>query len=128
MRCASRRAAITACSASRARSPISPALSAWVACISQKRSRIDGSLTQCELRGMDTASTSSSCRMKLVAVGLALCLFLSPALAYTTKRDDGAACTKDGTTCEVYCDNGDLAGWIFWSGDAWTDGVRSSVD
>jgi hypothetical protein len=66
--------------------------------------------------------------MKPAVVGLALCVFASPALAYTTKKDDGSACTKDGTSCNVYCDNGDLAGWIFWSGEVWTDGVRSSAD
>jgi len=67
--------------------------------------------------------------MTRAALGLiALCILASPAFAYSTKRDDGAACTKDGTACDVYCDNGDLAGWIFWSGQDWTDGVRSSED
>jgi hypothetical protein len=67
--------------------------------------------------------------MKQLAFSLiALCLFAGPACAYSTKKDDGAVCNKDGTACDVYCDNGDFAGWMYWDGNSWTDGVRSADD
>ncbi len=64
-----------------------------------------------------------------IVLGLAvLCMPGKPASAYSAKTDAGGACSKDGTSCDVYCDNGDLAGWMYWDGSDWTDGVRSSDD
>ncbi len=40
----------------------------------------------------------------------------------------GGGCTKDGTTCNVYCDNGKLAGSMNWNGSVWTDGAKWDPD
>ena len=41
---------------------------------------------------------------------------------------NGGSCTKDGSTCNVYCDNGQLAGSMNWNGSVWTDGVKWDPD
>jgi hypothetical protein len=58
----------------------------------------------------------------------ALALLASAALAYSTKTDDGAACQKDGSACNVYCDSGTRAGIMYWNGGLWSDGVRTDPD
>lgn len=53
----------------------------------------------------------------------------SPALAYTTKKQsDGKACEKDGSACDVFCNNGNRAGTMNWNGSVWTDGVKWDKD
>lgn len=50
------------------------------------------------------------------------------AAAYQLKKSNGTACTSDGSTCNVFCDNGQLAGSMNWNGSVWTDGVKSDPD
>ena len=38
------------------------------------------------------------------------------------------ACNPGGTACNVYCNNGQLAGVMYWNGSQWSDGIRSSPD
>lgn len=53
----------------------------------------------------------------------------APASAYQLKKPpNGSACTKDGSECQVYCDNGSLAGSMYWNGSVWTDGVKWDPD
>jgi hypothetical protein len=68
---------------------------------------------------------------KLVPAGfiaLALLVATSPALAYQLRTSNGGSCSKDGGTCNVYCENGQLAGSMNWNGSVWTDGVKSDPD
>lgn len=58
----------------------------------------------------------------------AMLLIASPALAYYTENDEGGGCSADGSACNVYCDNDDRAGIMFWNGSVWTDGVKSDED
>jgi hypothetical protein len=62
-----------------------------------------------------------------IALVLALTAAPAPAFAYTTKKGDGSACTTD-SACHVYCDNGTLAGTMYWNGTRWSDGLRSDPD
>ena len=32
------------------------------------------------------------------------------------------------TACNVYCNNGQRAGVMYWNGTEWSDGIRSSPD
>lgn len=65
----------------------------------------------------------------LIAVAFFLIIVMSSAYAYQLKKSsDGSACTTDGSTCNVYCDNGHLAGSMNWNGSVWTDGVKSDAD
>jgi len=65
----------------------------------------------------------------LNVIALVLIIFASPALAYQLQSaSTGAACMKDGSTCIVRCDNGQLAGTMNWNGSVWTDGVKSDPD
>lgn len=53
----------------------------------------------------------------------------APASAYQLKAaSNGAACKADGSTCNVYCDNNQLAGAMNWNGSVWTDGVKWDKD
>jgi hypothetical protein len=52
----------------------------------------------------------------------------SPASAYELRAANGGSCGEDGRTCNVYCDNGQLAGSMNWNGSVWTDGVKSDPD
>lgn len=62
-----------------------------------------------------------SIALTIVAAGIC-----STALAYQLKKPSKAeACTTDGGPCNVYCDNGMLAGTMYWNGSKWTDGVKS---
>lgn len=54
-------------------------------------------------------------------------LNVSIATAFVTKKPQqqgGGPCVADGTQCNVYCNSGDFAGWMYWSGSVWTDGVK----
>lgn len=66
------------------------------------------------------------------AVALALLVAVSPAQAFTLKsaNDPKAPCAKDGSGCNVFCDNGDLAGVMYWNetNGVWTDGIKSDPD
>lgn len=65
----------------------------------------------------------------IVIVTLGLLGVASTAFAYTLKKEKGGgACEEDGSTCVVYCDNGERAGAMNWNGSVWTDGVRSDED
>lgn len=60
---------------------------------------------------------------------LGLVIVTSSAFAYQlVKSPGGGACTQDGSTCNVYCDNGYLAGSMNWNGNVWTDGVKWDPD
>ena len=68
------------------------------------------------------------------AIGVAMALLITaalspPAVAYSLKSHEGSdGCNEDGGSgggCEVYCDNGDLAGVMYFNGNGWTDGVAS---
>ena len=66
-----------------------------------------------------------ACAMAITATLLAA----SPALAYTTQNEsDGGACSTDGSACDVFCDNGQRAGTMYWNGSVWTDGVKWDED
>lgn len=65
--------------------------------------------------------------MCLSRIALFFCAITLPvaAHAYTLK---GSGCEGNGKACEVYCDNGTLAGTMYWNGSKWTDGVKSDAD
>jgi len=53
----------------------------------------------------------------------------SSAPAYQLRSlSGGGSCASDGSTCSVYCDNGQLAGTMNWNGSVWTDGEKSDPD
>jgi hypothetical protein len=59
----------------------------------------------------------------------AITFVASPASAYQLRSaSGGGSCSKDGSTCNVYCDNGQLAGSMNWNGTLWTDGVKWDPD
>jgi hypothetical protein len=70
--------------------------------------------------------------MKLVlldAIALALLIATTSASASQLRSaSNGGSCGKDGSTCNVYCDNGQLAGSMNWNGSVWTDGVKWDPD
>ena len=69
--------------------------------------------------------------MKIVllnVVAVALLVSASPASAFQLLGANGGSCMKDGSTCIVHCDNGELAGSMNWNGNVWTDGVKSDPD
>ena len=70
--------------------------------------------------------------MKLALLSVtsaALLVVTSPAFACQVRSaSGGGSCSKDGSTCNVYCDNGQLAGSMNWNGTVWTDGVKSDPD
>jgi hypothetical protein len=61
---------------------------------------------------------------------LASLLFLSPAAFAHTLKDavTGGGCSKNGNTCNVFCNNGDKAGDMNWNGTVWTNGTSSDAD
>jgi hypothetical protein len=69
--------------------------------------------------------------MKIISAAIlagALALVASAALAYSTKNAGGGDCVKDGSACNVTCDNNTLAGTMYWNGSVWSDGVRTDPD
>jgi hypothetical protein len=66
----------------------------------------------------------------LSIVALAFIPAASPAFAYQLKlaSDNSKDCQADGSTCQVYCNNGHLAGSMNWNGSVWTDGVKWDKD
>ena len=69
--------------------------------------------------------------MKLAYATLVVAIAMAspPASAYQLKRTpDNGACKKDGSECRVYCDNGHLAGSMYWNGSVWTDGAKWDKD
>jgi hypothetical protein len=69
-------------------------------------------------------------RVAAFSFAVALVICASPASAYRLEHvpDGGPMCPKDGSTCNVKCDNGNLAGSMNWSYGVWTDGVKSDPD
>jgi len=63
-----------------------------------------------------------------IAAGVVLSLTATSASAYTTHKPDGSACAADGSECQVYCGNQQLAGSMYWNGSVWTDGVKWDPD
>jgi hypothetical protein len=56
-------------------------------------------------------------------------LFASPAYAYKLKSPSNPNdCAPDGSPCTVMCDNGSVAGVMYWNGSVWTDGVKSDAN
>lgn len=50
-------------------------------------------------------------------------LALSPATAFAYTLQ-GEGCDGNGKECKVYCNNGQLAGSMWWNGSVWTDGLK----
>jgi hypothetical protein len=72
---------------------------------------------------------SASNRQPVGFIALALFVATSAASAYQMRStSNGGSRSKDGSTCNVYCDNGQLAGSMIWNGTVWTDGVKSDPD
>lgn len=64
-----------------------------------------------------------------LAVMVMLAATASAALAYQLKKpSNNTPCTADGSPCNVYCDDGNLAGTMYWNGSVWTDGVKWDSD
>ena len=56
-------------------------------------------------------------------------LFSSPAVAFSLKNEvTGGACTADRQPCDVWCDNGAIAGEMYWDGSERTGGTRFNAD
>jgi hypothetical protein len=57
----------------------------------------------------------------------ALVLFMlsTPVSAYTLSGD---GCNGNGNECKVWCNNGSLAGSMYWNGTVWTDGDKWDAD
>ena len=64
-------------------------------------------------------------KLLMIAVLGTLASWASPAWAYTLQ---GSGCGKDGSECRVYCNNGALAGVMYWNGSVWTDGTKWDPD
>jgi hypothetical protein len=65
----------------------------------------------------------------LIAVFAVSALLASPATAYSLRNEtDQGECVADGSTCDVFCDSGSLAGSMNWNGSVWTDGVKWDED
>lgn len=60
-------------------------------------------------------------KVAFVVTSMATALIPEAAFAYTLK---GAGCDGNGQECQVFCDNGTLAGSMYWNGSYWTDGVK----
>lgn len=62
----------------------------------------------------------------VIRVLLCAAIFVIPlaGLAYAYS----ITCNSSGDSCVVTCDNGQLAGVIYWNGSRWSDGIRSSTD
>lgn len=65
----------------------------------------------------------------ITAFAFALAMAFAPtsASAYTTRTTSGATCSTS-SACHVYCNNGTLAGTMYWNGSRWSDGLRSDAD
>ena len=64
-------------------------------------------------------------------VGAASIFLISaiPASAYTLRHVGGGACVRDGSACDVLCDDtNELAGTMYWKDGLWTDGVKWNAD
>jgi len=64
-----------------------------------------------------------------VITGVVLLCVNASAEAYRLQRESGnGPCSKDGNGCNVYCNEGPLAGTMYWNGSVWTDGVKWDAD
>jgi len=65
----------------------------------------------------------------LNVIAVALLVVALPAAAYQLQSaPNGGSCNRDGSGCKVICDNGQIAGVMYWNGSVWTDGVKSDPD
>jgi hypothetical protein len=62
---------------------------------------------------------------RIVQIVLVFGLAAIPATSFAYSLS-GDGCNGNGNECKVYCDNGALAGSMYWNGSVWTDGVKSS--
>ena len=65
--------------------------------------------------------------MRLLKTVLFVTALALPAVAHAYSLK-GEGCEGNGNACQVYCDNGILAGEMYWNGSVWTDGVKWSED
>lgn len=81
--------------------------------------------------GVNTGGRKTMTRKSLLGFGISAAVAAtfvavpSRASAYTVSNDYGGTCVNDGSACNVICDNGQLAGIMYWNGSVWSDGVRS---
>jgi len=54
-------------------------------------------------------------------------LFFAGAMLLSTAEAYSLDCGQSDK-CTVTCDNGQLAGTMYWNGSQWSDGIRSSTD
>jgi hypothetical protein len=66
----------------------------------------------------------------LTIITLLTVVWAPSAFAYQLKlaSDNSKPCLADGSTCQVYCNNGHLAGSMNWNGNVWTDGEKWDKD
>jgi hypothetical protein len=64
---------------------------------------------------------------RLFAAAITAALVSTPAASFAYSLQ-GKGCDRDGTECKVYCNNGNLAGSMYWNGSVWTDGVKWDKD
>ena len=62
--------------------------------------------------------------MKTLMTGM---LFIAGAMLFSTAEAYSLDCGQSDK-CTVTCDNGQLAGTMYWNGSQWSDGIRSSTD
>ena len=73
------------------------------------------------------AVSSKFVSWSLVAVALGIAA--GPVSACkVTDASNGGPCSKESSSCKVYCDNGQLGGTMNWNGSVWTDGVKWDPD
>jgi hypothetical protein len=65
----------------------------------------------------------------LNGIAVVLLVVALPAPAYQLQSEPhGGSCSRDGSGCKVICDNGQIAGVMYWNGSVWTDGVKWDPD
>jgi hypothetical protein len=65
----------------------------------------------------------------ILSVAALLTWFDRPAIAFSLKNEITAgSCTADGRACDVWCNDGAIAGKMYWDGSEWTDGTRFNAD
>ena len=63
--------------------------------------------------------------MKLIIAMIFACgTMLIPTASFAYQLN-GPGCDGNGQACRVNCQNGPLAGIMYFNGDVWTDGVKS---
>jgi hypothetical protein len=62
--------------------------------------------------------------LKLALAAVVMAASFTPAAPAFAYRLSGNGCGGNGSECKVYCDNGQLAGIMYFNGSVWSDGVR----